>query len=49
MKRILFVFAVLALVVSSCGESKKEEVKKEVVDGKVVVPATEADLEEFLK
>ena len=29
MKRILFVFAVLAFVVSSCGESKKEEVKKE--------------------
>jgi cytochrome c len=30
MKRILFVFTVFALVLASCGESKKEEVKKEV-------------------
>ncbi len=30
MKRILFVFTILAFVVSSCGDSKKEEVKKEI-------------------
>ncbi len=30
MKRILFVFTLFALVLASCGESKKEEVKKEV-------------------
>lgn len=30
MKKILFVFTVLALVLGSCGESKKEEVKKEM-------------------
>lgn len=42
MKRILFVFAVLALVVSSCGESKKEEVKKEVEAPKEEVKQTPA-------
>jgi cytochrome c len=42
MKRILFVFAVLALVVSSCGESKKEEVKKEVEAPKEEVKETPA-------
>lgn len=30
MKKILFVFAIFSLVIVSCGETKKEEVKKEV-------------------
>lgn len=42
MKRILFVFAVLAFVVSSCGESKKEEVKKEIEAPKEEVKETPA-------
>lgn len=42
MKRILFVFAVLAFVVSSCGDSKKEEVKKEIESPKEEVKETPA-------
>ena len=30
MKKILFVFAIFSLVIISCGETKKEEVKKEI-------------------
>ena len=30
MKKILFVFAIFSLAIVSCGETKKEEVKKEV-------------------
>ena len=51
MKRILFVFAVLALVVSSCGESKKEEVKKEVeapTEEVKETPATSAGSEDLV-
>lgn len=42
MKRILFVFAVLAFVVSSCGETKKEDVKKEIEAPKEEVKETPA-------
>jgi len=30
MKKILFVFAIFSLTVTSCGETKKEDVKKEI-------------------
>jgi len=30
MKKILFVFAIFSLAIVSCGETKKEDVKKEV-------------------
>ena len=30
MKKILFVFAIFSLTVISCGETKKEDVKKEI-------------------
>ena len=43
MKRILFVFTVLAFVVSSCGDSKKEEVKKEIEAPKEEVKETPAE------
>lgn len=42
MKKILFVFTVLALVLGSCGESKKEEVKKEMESPKEEVKETPA-------
>ena len=42
MKRILLVFTVLAFVVASCGESKKEEVKKEIETPKEEVKETPA-------
>lgn len=42
MKRILFVFTVLSFVVSSCGDSKKEEVKKEIEAPKEEVKETPA-------
>jgi cytochrome c len=42
MKKILFVFTLFALVLGSCGESKKEEVKKEVESPAEEVKATPA-------
>ncbi len=42
MKRILMVFTVLALVVASCGESKKEEVNKEIESPQEEVKETPA-------
>ena len=42
MKKILFVFAVFSLVMISCGETKKEDVKKEVETPKEVAEETPA-------
>lgn len=45
MKKILYVFAIFSLLIVSCGESKKEDVKKEVESAKepaVEAPATTA-------
>jgi cytochrome c len=47
MKKILFVFAVFSLLIISCGETKKEDVKKEVESTKEepkAAAATGADL-----
>ena len=38
MKKILFVFAIFSLTIISCGETKKEDVKKEVESTKEVAP-----------
>ena len=47
MKKILFVFAIFSLAIVSCGETKKEEVKKEVEapakEVAKVAPAESAD------
>jgi len=42
MKKILFVFAVFSLLIISCGETKKEDVKKEVETPKEEVAKTPA-------
>jgi len=42
MKKILFVFAVFSLLLTSCGETKKEDVKKEVESTKEEPKAAEA-------
>ena len=42
MKKILFVFAMLSLLLGSCGEGKKEEVKKEIESPKKEVKETPA-------
>lgn len=39
MKKILFVFAIFSLAFISCGETKKEDVKKEVESAKEEAPA----------
>ena len=47
MKKILFVFAIFSLAIISCGETKKEDVKKEVEATKEVAeeaPAAASDL-----
>ena len=47
MKKILFVFAIFSLAIISCGETKKEDVKKEVEAAKEVAeeaPAAASDL-----
>ena len=47
MKKILFVFAVFSLTIISCGETKKEEVQKEIETPQEVqkeTPAASADL-----
>ena len=47
MKKILFVFAIFSLTIISCGETKKEDVKKEIETPKEVqkeAPAASSDL-----
>ena len=47
MKKILFVFVIFSLAIISCGETKKEDVKKEVEATKEVaeeVPAAASDM-----
>jgi len=44
MKKILFVFAVFSLLIISCGETKKEDVKKEVESTKEEPKAAGEDL-----
>ena len=47
MKKILFVFAVSSLLMISCGETKKEDVKKEIeapVEAAKEAPAAGADM-----
>ncbi len=47
MKKILFVFAIFSLAIVSCGETKKEDVKKEVETPKEVTeeaPAAGGDM-----
>jgi len=47
MKKILFVFAIFSLAIISCGETKKEDVKKEVEATKEVAeeaPAAASDM-----
>ena len=39
MKKILFVFAIFSLTIISCGETKKEDVKKEVESTEEAAPA----------
>lgn len=39
MKKILFVFAIFSLTMVSCGETKKEDVKKEVESTEEAAPA----------
>lgn len=39
MKKILFVFTIFSLAIISCGETKKEDVKKEVESAKEEAPA----------
>lgn len=47
MKKILFVFAIFSLAVISCGETKKEDVKKEIeapVEAEKEAPAAADDM-----
>jgi len=51
MKRILFVFTIISLVLASCGESKKEDVKKEIESPKEEVkeaPAASSGSEDLV-
>lgn len=48
MKKILFVFAIFSLVIISCGETKKEDVKKEVETPKEVAEEAPAAGEDMI-
>lgn len=48
MKKILFVFAIFSLVLVSCGETKKEEVKKEIESAQEEPKAAPASADELV-